>query len=188
MRRMVFVVCLLSLSSIVRADCLPIGTWVQRDPTQAGHLAMTVEAVGSGRKLTYRIVGQDAPGDFVMTILTQLDGKDVPVLVNGKPTGQTMGILMIDSRHTSAVSKLQGKVTHTSKSEVSPDGKVLKVETTTTAEANGKGETSVQYWDKRSRPSSQSGRSGLKECFYKPDLQAKSIAMGTINSLRKCTH
>jgi hypothetical protein len=110
---------------------------------------MTVEVVGTGRKLTYRIVGADAAADFVSTVLTQLDGKDVPVLVNGKPTGQTWGIRMIDSRHTFTVEKLQGKITHTYKSEVSPDGKVLKVEAPETAEANGKGETSVQYWDKK---------------------------------------
>src|SRR5712692_6049054 len=101
MRRVAFVVCLLSLSPIVRADSLPIGTWVRRDPQQGIRLTMTVEAVGTGRKLTYKVVGPDAPGGIVSTVLTQLDGKDVPVLVNGKPTGQTMAIRTIDSRHTS---------------------------------------------------------------------------------------
>jgi len=110
---------------------------------------MTVEAVGTGRKLTYKVVGPDAPGGIVSTVLTQLDGKDVPVLANGKPTGQTMAIRTIGSRHTSTVLKFQGKVTGTSKSEISPDGKVLKVETTATAGTNGKVATSVEYWDKK---------------------------------------
>jgi len=70
---------------------------------------MTVEEVGSGWKLTYKIVGPDAPGPIYSTVLSQLDGKDVPQLVNGKPSGQTMGIKKIDSPHTVAVLKFQGK-------------------------------------------------------------------------------
>jgi len=108
---------------------------------------MTVEAVGNGRKLTYKF-GPDAAG-MVMVVLTQLDGKDAPVLVNGKPSGQTMGIRMIDSRHTFAVLKLQGKEFGTSKGEVSADGKVLKVENMVATSA-GNGEVlQVEYWDKK---------------------------------------
>jgi len=62
MRRLGFVVSLLSLSSMVGADSLWSGTWVLREPPQGGHLTMTVEEVGSGWKLTYKIVGPDAPG------------------------------------------------------------------------------------------------------------------------------
>ncbi len=149
MRRLAFVVCLLSLSPIVRADSLPSGTWVQRDHAQGVHLTMTVEAVGSGRKLTYKEVGPDAPRGIVSTVLTQLDGNEFPVLVNGKPTGQTMAIREIDSRHTFTVLKFRGKVTGTSNSEISADGKVLKVENTLSAGANGKVAKSVEYWDKK---------------------------------------
>ena len=91
MRRMAFVVCLLSLSSMAGADSLWSGTWVLREPPQGGHLIMTVEEVGSGWKLTYKVVGPDAPGSIVSTFLTPLDGKDVPLLVNGKPSGQRWG-------------------------------------------------------------------------------------------------
>ena len=52
---------------------------------------MTVEAVGTGWRLTYKIAGQ-APGSPVSTVLTPLDGKDVPLLIDGKPSGETMGI------------------------------------------------------------------------------------------------
>ena len=68
-------------------------------------------------------------GSIVSTVLTPLDGKDVPLLVNGKPSGQTMGIKRIDSRHTVTVLRFQGKETGISKAEISPDGKVLKIET-----------------------------------------------------------
>ena len=62
------------------------------------------------------------------SVLTQLDGKDVPQLVNGKPTSQTMGIKMMDSRHTVAVLRFQGKEAGILNGEISPDSKVLTVE------------------------------------------------------------
>ncbi|SRR5712692_5757404 len=150
MKRLAFVVCLLSLSSMVGADSLWSGTWVLREPPQGGHLTMTVEEVGSGWKLTYKVVGPDAPGTIYSTVLTQLDGKDVPQLVNGKPSGQTMGIKRIDSRHTVAVLKFQGKEAGTSKSEISPDGKVLTVENDfATSNPIGQVGKEIQYWDRQ---------------------------------------
>jgi len=142
-----FVVCLLSLSSMVGADSLWSGTWVLREPPQGGRLTMTVEEVGSGWKLTYKIVGPDAPGPIYSTVLTPLDGKDVPVLVEGKPSGQTMGIKKIDSRHTVGVVKFQGKEMGISKGELSPNGKVLKVETDY-ADSNPI-RKEIQYWDRQ---------------------------------------
>jgi len=56
-RRMAFVVCLLSLSSMVGAESLWSGTWVLRETTPGGRLTMTVEEVGTGWKLTYKVVG-----------------------------------------------------------------------------------------------------------------------------------
>ena len=43
-----FVVCLLSLSSMVSADSLWSGAWVLRVPPQGGRLIMTVEEVDTG--------------------------------------------------------------------------------------------------------------------------------------------
>lgn len=144
---MAFVVCLLSLSSLVGADSLWSGTWVLREPPQAGRLTMTVEEVGTGWKLTYKVVGPSAPGSTVSTVLTPLNGNDVPVLVNGKPSGQTMGIRRIDSRHTVTVLRFKGKETGISKAELSPNGKVLTVETDyATSNPMGK---EIQYWDRQ---------------------------------------
>lgn len=144
---MVFVVCLLSLSSLVGADSLWSGTWVLREPPQAGRLTMTVEEVGTGWKLTYKVVGPSAPGSTVSTVLTPLNGNDVPVLVNGKPSGQTMGIRRIYSRHTVTVLRFKGKETGISKAELSPNGKVLTVETDyATSNPMGK---EIQYWDRQ---------------------------------------
>ena len=144
MRPIAVVVSLLGLSVLVDADSLPTGTWVRRNPLPAGPIALTVEAAGSGRKLTYKF----ADTSMVMTIVTQLDGKDAPMLMNGQPSGQTMAIKLLDDRHTFAVVKFQGKETRTVKSELSADGKVLKVENMTPS-AGGTGQVvQVEYWDK----------------------------------------
>ena len=90
---------------------------------------MKVEEVGTGWKLTYRVVGPTAAVSTVSTVLTPLDGKEAPVLINGEPSGQTMAIKRIDSRHTVTVVRYQGKERSVAKSEISPDGKVLTVET-----------------------------------------------------------
>jgi hypothetical protein len=150
MKRIAVFVALLSLNPTVWADSLWTGTWIQRDPGQGVHLTMTVEEVGNALKFTYKLVGPDAPAAPIMSILTQLDGKDVPVLIDGKPTGQMLGIRKIDSRHTFTVLKFQGKETGTSKAEISSDGKVLKVENDNAVESpNGTVGKSIQYWDKK---------------------------------------
>ena len=145
MRPIAIVGCLLGLTALVHADGLPTGTWVRRNPLPNGPIALTVEAAGSGRKLTYKF----ADPSNVMTIVTQLDGKDAPLLMNGQPSGQTMAIKLIDDRHTFAVVKFQGKETSTAKSELSADGKVLKVDNMTSS-AGGAGQVvQVEYWDKK---------------------------------------
>ena len=146
MRRIAVVVCFLSLCALVQADGLPTGTWVRRDPLPGGPLTLTVEAAGAGRKLTYKF-GPNAPAGSVMVVVTQLDGKDAPVLLDGKPTGQTMAIRLIDSRHTFAVMKFEGKEGTTAKSELSADGKVLKVENMMPTASNAV--VMVEYWDKK---------------------------------------
>jgi hypothetical protein len=146
MRRIAVVVCFLGLCAVVQADGLPTGTWVRRDPLPGGPLTLTVEAAGTGRKLTYKF-GPNAPAGSVMVVVTQLDGKDAPVLLDGKPTGQTMAIRLIDSRHTFAVMKFEGKEGTTAKSELSADGKVLKVENMMPTAGNAV--VMVEYWDKK---------------------------------------
>jgi hypothetical protein len=59
---MAFVVCLLSLSSMVGADSLWSGAWVLRETMPGGHLMMTVEELSTGWKLTYKLVGPGTPG------------------------------------------------------------------------------------------------------------------------------
>jgi hypothetical protein len=82
MKRIALVVGLLSLSATVWAAGPWIGTWVQRH----GVLAMTVEETGNGLKFTYKVVGPSAPTGNIMTIVSQLDGTDAPVLIDGNPS------------------------------------------------------------------------------------------------------
>jgi len=61
-----------------------------------------------------------------------------------------MGIKKIDGHHTVTVVKIQGKETGISKSEISPDGKVLTVENDyATSNPNGLVEKQIQYWDRQ---------------------------------------
>lgn len=150
MKHMISLVCLLSLSSLVRADNLWSGTWVLSEDASEGRLTMTVEEVGTGWKLTHEVIGPTAAASTVSTVLTTFDGKEVPVLVNGMSSGQTMRIRKIDSHHTITIMLFQGKEKSVSKSEISPDGKVLTVETDyTTSNPIGRDETQIEYWNRQ---------------------------------------
>ena len=149
MKRTVVIMGLLSLSVTVWADPFWTGTWVQRSQG-APVLSLTVEEVGNSMKFTYRFLGPDAPAGILMSFVSQLDGKEVPVMVNGAPSAQTFALKRIDSHHTFAVIKVQGVQTGTSKAEISPDGKVLKVENdNTVTSASGFVGKTTQYWDKK---------------------------------------
>jgi len=131
------------LARPVAAADAGLGTFVMQ-PTPGssgakgtGGLTLTVEPWGkSGRKLTYRI--RVPMGEMVSTIESPMDGSDALVLLNGKPTGETMGIKRLDDRHTVAVLKLNGKRFGTSKSTLSPDSKVLTVENEITDSVGGR--------------------------------------------------
>jgi hypothetical protein len=153
MKRIASLVVLLALSVESWAASPWSGVWVLRDTTTPFRLTMTLEEVGSGWKITYRIPVPDRQGGAapsVMTVETGLDGKEVPSLVDGKPSGQTMDIRKIDDRHASTVVKIDGKQTGVSKSELSADGKVIKSESEFTVSGpSGAAGKQVQYWDKQ---------------------------------------
>lgn len=150
MRRMAFVVCLLSLSSMAWVDSQWNGTWVLREAEPGGQLTMQLEEVSTGWKITYKVVGPGAAGASDTYIMTPLDGKDVPVLIDGEPSGQTMGITKIDSHHTVNVIKSKGKEIGVSKAELSTNGKVIKVETDySDSNPGAPAGKQIQYWDRQ---------------------------------------
>ena len=116
---------LAAIASPARAADSPIGTWVRKAEAGKPEMTMTVEAWGIGKgKLTYRIKGTD----LVVTVVSALDGSDAPVLMNGKPSGETMAIKLVDKRHSTTVVKMNGKPFGTSKGAFSEDFKTLTVE------------------------------------------------------------
>jgi len=111
------VVCALAAATSVHAQ-VEVGTWL-RQSEEAGSrpMTMTVErCCGTGRRLVYRIEGVPT----VMTVESPFDGSEAPVLVDGKPSGETMAIKRLDDHHTYTVLKMNGKEFGTSKASLSP--------------------------------------------------------------------
>src|SRR4029079_12003174 len=84
----------------------------------------------------WRFKGKGMDGTS-MSVASGLDGKDAPVLVNGKPSGETMAITLIDKLHSSTVVKMNGQPFGTSKGTFSADFKTLTVENESSAAVGG---------------------------------------------------
>jgi hypothetical protein len=149
MMRIGFGVCLFALASSASSQ-LAVGTWNKRGDHPM--MLMIIEPAGNATQITYKVLAPDGKAlpQAVMTLVTQLDGNEVPVLVNGKPSGETMAIRRIDERHTSTIVKMNGTPFGTSKSELSADGKTLRVENTTSGDPQGQSAgTKIEYWDRQ---------------------------------------
>src|SRR5689334_17082080 len=98
--------CAVGAASSVNAQ-VGVGTWVRQGAVAQGQLiTMTVEACcGRGRRLIYRIPGVDV----LMTVESPFNGQEVPVLLGGKPSGETMAITQTDNRHWTTVLKMNGQ-------------------------------------------------------------------------------
>ena len=119
-----------------------VGTWV-RQGGPAGNMTMTVEqCCNGGRRLTYRM----SDTTLLMVVESPFDGKEVPVLVGGKPGGQTMAITQVDPRHTSTVVKMNGKLFGNSKSTLSADGRTLAVENEFSSSSGNPGGKTIETW------------------------------------------
>ena len=93
----------------MRAQSLAVGTWVRRPNNDGVNATLIIEAAGTGRKLTFKV--QVAGGaSTTMVVTTQMDGKDAQVSVDGKPSGQTMAMRMLDDRHIVNVLKINGNM------------------------------------------------------------------------------
>lgn len=81
-----------------------------------------------------------------MIVTTQGDGKDAQVFVDGKPSGETMAIRLVDARHTTNNIKINGNLVVTQKSELSADGKTIKVDSNP---AVAGAQIGVEYWARK---------------------------------------
>ena len=103
-----------------------IGTWVRQPTASMPEMVMKVEpCCNGGRRLTYHLLIGDK--QTLLTVESPFDGSDAPVLIDGKPSAETMGIQRLDDHHASTVVKMNGKVFGTSTATLSPDGKMLTV-------------------------------------------------------------
>lgn len=119
---------MLSLGSAPHLSAqIGVGTWA-KDSSGDGQMTMKVETCcgSKGRRLTYTIPRKDmAP--MQITVDSPFDGSEVPVMIGGKPTGETMAITWLDNHHVAGVTKMNGKLLGTSKSTLSADGKTITV-------------------------------------------------------------
>jgi hypothetical protein len=125
--RVSFVACALLLGRPAAAADSPMGTWTKASDlaNAKGNLILTIERWGKGgAKLVWRMKGQP----IVMAIESALDGKDAPLLVNGQPSGETMGITRIDGHHAATILKFNGKQFGTSTATFSDDFTKMTVE------------------------------------------------------------
>lgn len=153
MKHVLFLLLALCLGSPAGAeDSAWMGIWVLRENQPGGQLTLKIEQMISGWKMTYKVVGPGAPGASDTTIVTMLDGKDVPVLIDGKPSKQTMGISRVDGRHTVNVIKFGGKEIGVSKAELSADEKFIRVETDyPDSNPGAPAGKQIQFWDRKER-------------------------------------
>jgi hypothetical protein len=63
-----------------------------------------------------------------LTVDSPMNGTEVPALIAGKPTGETMAIKRLDDHHYSAIVKMNGKPFGTSSATVSADNKTMTVD------------------------------------------------------------
>jgi len=127
---------------------LEIGTW-RREATETGPaMSLDIQACCSGgRRLTYHL--QINGAETTLTVETQLDGNDAPVLMGGQQSGETMAIKRIDAFHATAVVKMNGQVIGTSTSTLSADGKTLTVHNTFAEGVPQRPDAATEVWVKQ---------------------------------------
>jgi hypothetical protein len=128
----------------------PVGTWVKKAKPGQPTMTLTIEAWAKGKaKLVWTFKGQGMDG-MIMSVVSALDGKDAPVLLNGKDSGETMAISLVDKLHSLAVVKMKGKPFGTSKGAYSPDFNTLTVENdfATAVGGNPAGKT-TEVWTRK---------------------------------------
>lgn len=135
-------VLLASAPSAAAADS-PVGTWVKKAEGGKPGMTMKIDHWGAGKgMLTYFI--KDPP--IILTVISALDGNEAPVLMNGKPSGETMAITLVDKFRSSTVLKMDGKPFGTSKGTFSPDFNTLTVENEFSSAAGNAAGKSTEHW------------------------------------------
>ncbi len=147
----VALVCALAFASTASAQD-PTGVWkvnlakskYSPGPAPKSSTNTTTAADGGFKSVTDTV---PATGAAVHTENSwKFDGKDNPV--KGNPNADTLAYTKVDARHYTVVAKKGGKVTVTSKIEVSADGK-SRTSTQSGTDAQGKPVSNVIWSDKQ---------------------------------------
>lgn len=77
-----------------------------------------------------------------MSADSPMNGTDVPMVVGGKASGQTMAMKRIDDHHYSAIVKMNGQLIGTSNGTVSPGNKTMTVESV----FGSQGQKTIETW------------------------------------------
>ena len=127
---------------------LAVGTWARTDLAAVG-MTMTVEVCcNGGLRLTYHVPAMGGQPAATMTVDSPMNGTEVPVLVNGKPSGETMAIKRVDDHHISGVVKMNGQPYGTSSTTISADGKSATTESISQT-PGGKPQKTTETWVKK---------------------------------------
>jgi hypothetical protein len=112
---------------------------------KAATITATAVAGGSFKTVNEQTPPTGAPIKFEITY--KFDGKDNKI-VGSNPNADMQSYTRIDDRHWTVVSKLNGKVTLTSKIEVATDGK-SRTTTQTGTDAQGRTVNNFIWYDKQ---------------------------------------
>ena len=127
---------------------LAVGNWARTDSAGLG-MTLTVEACcNGGLRLTYHFPAMGDQPPATMTVDSPMDGTEVPVLLDGKPTGETMAIKRVDALHMTGVVKMNGQLYVTSSSALTADGKSATTESISQM-PGGKTQKVIETWVKK---------------------------------------
>jgi hypothetical protein len=116
------------LAGLVYAQ-LGVGTTWLRTDAQGKGITMTLEACcNGGLRFIWQIPAMGGQPATTMSVDSPMNGTDVPTMVGGKPSPQTMAITRVDDHHYSAIVRVSGKPFGTSNGTVAPDNKTMTVE------------------------------------------------------------
>jgi len=103
----------------------PVGTWVREVGPGQPEETMTIDAWGIGGTKIGTSTKASGP---VATIMSNLDGADSPIVVDGKPSTASVALTLLDEQTATTVTKLNLKTIGASKWTFSPDFTTLTIE------------------------------------------------------------
>jgi hypothetical protein len=128
---------------------LGVGTWVRTDAQGQGITMTVAPCCNGGFRLTYQIPIASGQPAMLMVVDSPMDGTEVPALVGGKPSGETMAIKRVDDHHYRGVLRMGGQPFGTSTGTLSADGKTLTVETVSQTGPGAPAEKVIETWVKK---------------------------------------